>query len=579
VIGPRKLLFAMIFILAVAGPSAVAATASANDIYFAQNAQGANNGQDCADAYAYNDGTNGINKAANWAPGNTLHICGTISAPAGTNLITCQASGSSSGPITIKWESGAILQEPYFGTGGSAGINLTGCNYITLDGGNTGVASLPTSSQAYNTGGVIQAYANGTSGTSACPGASSTGTAACTYQTNPTTLIQAANSNNLTVENLVIGPAYVVTATDGNNGAPGAAGIYFQGSNVTITNNQFHDDGIGIDNTSYGTASNTVISNNDFQEQGWALGCAGATGVNANYQFYGNHLHNFDRWTLTPAHVNGIHCYDLGQGSAGGISSFYLYNNLFDGNMGSCCWTAWAYFEADGPGQNWVANTGALYAFNNVFVAPSNCCLNGNGLLNYGGGQGHMILNNYFYGTQAQGGPCIDFTGSGPGQTIENNVFENCGQVIAGTTFDGNPAPAWVTWDYNIYANISSGNTAWAVNSINTNSLSTWQSGCGCDAHSNAQMGSLLADITNEGVPSAGYMGIAQGANLTNIASGNLAALDYDTSAGNARTPVQRPGGTCSTQGTTSCWDIGGYQLASGDPPPAAPAGLKAVVQ
>ena len=49
--------------------------------------------------------------------------------------------------------------------------------------------------------------------------------------------------------------------------------------------------------------------------------------------------------------------------SGGGIDSFHLYNNLFDGPMGSGGWTAWVYLEANGPGSNWVTATGTLPCF------------------------------------------------------------------------------------------------------------------------------------------------------------------------------------------------------------------------
>ena len=549
--GSPKQWFALLFLFAAV------AYGSASDIYFAQSAQGSGTGASCANAYAYNDPSNGINTSGMWVAGNTLHICGTITAPAGTNIVSAKSSGSSSNPITVKFEPNAVLQEQYFGTGGSAGIYLSGANYVTVDGGGSGL---------------IQATSNGTAGTNACPAG------ACTRQVGNSTVIEAMGVSNITIRGLRCDNVYVQTARD-SVGNTGISCIHFQGSNVSIHDNTLANAGEGIDNTEYRADSNTQIYNNDFHEDGWGIGCAGGAVNNSNYQIYNNHFHDFDRWTNGggATHVNGIHCFDL---SGGGISSMYLYNNLFDGKMGNCCWTAWVYLEANGPGNNWNGSSGTLYAFNNVFVAGATCCNNGNGLLNYGGpsATGHMVVNNYFYGTQAQAGPCIDFTGSGPGQTIMNNVFQNCGQVAAGSTFQGNPAPGWKTWDYNIYANISSGNSAWSVNSINTNSFSTWQSQCKCDAHSQAQMSSLLADITSEGVPSAGYVGIQQGANLMSIATGNLSALAYDTTAGNTRAAAARPSGSCSTQGASSCWDIAAYQYgAGGNTAPAAPTGLAAV--
>ena len=166
--------------------TATAATSGGNNIYFAQTAHGANNGADCADAFAYNDGSNGINKSANWVPGNTLHVCGTISVGAGQNIISAQASGTNGNPITIKFEPGAILQAPHFGTGNSAGITLSGHNFIVVDGGNTGNAT----SGTLWTGGLIQNYANGSSGANNCPGVNNTNTGACTSQANPTTIIR-----------------------------------------------------------------------------------------------------------------------------------------------------------------------------------------------------------------------------------------------------------------------------------------------------------------------------------------------------------------------------------------------------
>ena len=261
-----SLMFLIMAVLSLLLPSRAAAASS---IYFAQTAQGAANGADCADAYAYNDGTNGINKSQNWVAGNTLHICGTITGSSGANLVAAQGSGASGNPITIKFEPGAILQDPVCGTGSSACIYISGHNFITIDGGNTGKAT----TAGKWTGGLVQSYANGSSGANNCPGVDNTYTGACSNQVLNVTMIEAIGSNNITIENL--GPCVGSVGAFGN-GAPGNDCIHFQGSNVTITNNQFIYSGISIDNTSYGRASNTDISDNDFQQQGWGIGCAGA---------------------------------------------------------------------------------------------------------------------------------------------------------------------------------------------------------------------------------------------------------------------------------------------------------------
>ena len=83
----------------------------ATDIYFAPSAQGAANGTDCADAYLITDITHGINVAGNWVAGNTLHLClGTYSFSGGSAYISSQGAGSTGNPITLKLETGAVLQ-------------------------------------------------------------------------------------------------------------------------------------------------------------------------------------------------------------------------------------------------------------------------------------------------------------------------------------------------------------------------------------------------------------------------------------------------------------------------------------
>jgi len=580
-----SLMFLIMLLLSLLLPSRAAAAAN---IYFAQTAQGANNGADCADAYAYNDGNNGINKSVNWVPGNTLHICGTISVGQGVNVITAQASGSSGNPITIKFEPGAIINSPYFGNGGNSGINLSGQSFITIDGGNTGNATGPGGDvpPVYWTGGLIQNYANGSSGQNNCPGIANTWAGACTNYyggSNTSTIIQANGSNNITIENL--GPCVVAVVTGGNfqNGAPGEACIQFSGSNVTITNNQFVWDGIGIDNTNYGNVTNTVISNNYFTEQGWALGCAGANVTNTNYQFYGNWLHNFDGWTQTGAHVNGIHCYD---GSGGGIASFYLYNNAFDGNQGTSGWTTWVYLESNGPGDNWDNNTGTLYAFNNVLVDSVGL---GNGMIQTGGGVNHMIAYNSFWGCQGNGcaaagsgavDKCLQIGGTGT--NVIGNAFIHCGQFMTADPHSGQ-TPSIGTFDYNVYGTAQAGTPFWQLNGTSQSTFSGWQSACGCDAHSrsgNDNLTAALSGITNLGVISSGYIGMEWGQNLSGNATGLMAALGSGTTAGNTVTPSPRPGGSCSTQGSSSCWNVGAYNGSSGSAgPPPAPTDLIASVE
>ena len=141
----RKLLTLAMFLL-------TALPASATDFYYAATLAGSNNGTSCANAYAYTDATNGISTAGKWVAGNTLHICGTITGSGGATAITAAGNGSSGNPITIKFETGAQLDAPYWGgnafSSSAGAISCVGHSYITIDGG---------------VNGIIQNTANGTS--------------------------------------------------------------------------------------------------------------------------------------------------------------------------------------------------------------------------------------------------------------------------------------------------------------------------------------------------------------------------------------------------------------------------------
>jgi len=161
----------------------VASPAAATDIYVAQSATGASNGADCADAYP----VTWFNTAANWGtqigPGVTVHLCGTI-----TTSLTAQGNGAAGSPVTILFESGAILSQPY--CAGDACLNLTGRSYITVDGG-TPCGYINGADLTCN--GTIQNTTNGTN---------------LANQIN-STAIDATGGSNIEVRNLLIQHLYV----------------------------------------------------------------------------------------------------------------------------------------------------------------------------------------------------------------------------------------------------------------------------------------------------------------------------------------------------------------------------------
>src|SRR5438477_624060 len=101
-----------------------ASRAYAADVYFASASAGSANGTSCANAYAWNDGTNGISTVGKWVAGNILHVCGTITCTNNsTGFATSQAAGTNGNPITIKFESGSILTCPAWTTAGAIVLN------------------------------------------------------------------------------------------------------------------------------------------------------------------------------------------------------------------------------------------------------------------------------------------------------------------------------------------------------------------------------------------------------------------------------------------------------------------------
>ena len=132
-----------------------AVSARAADIYVAQTSTGGNTGANCANAQASSSLT-----ATDWSAGNTIHLCGTFSGAAGSNIVTARGSGTSANPITLKFEAGAVLQAPYF-SGSSGAINVSGRSYIIIDGGGP-CGFTPASGDSSTTNcGVIQNTANG----------------------------------------------------------------------------------------------------------------------------------------------------------------------------------------------------------------------------------------------------------------------------------------------------------------------------------------------------------------------------------------------------------------------------------
>ena len=519
--------------------------AGANDIYIAQTSAGAGTGADCADAYAYTF----FNAAGNWgtgagkiSPGTTVHLCGTFTGTAGQTLLTSQGNGSSGSPITIHFETGAVLTAPYWSSNGA--IRLFGAAYIVVDGG---------------TNGIIQNTANGTG---------------LAYQQSSRAIVALYACNYCEVKNLTVSNLYVHAQCEASSGCDTTVdqtsvnAVQFSGTNVLIHDNTIHDIGWAIfqEYVTNGDTGIQIYNNNIYNMDHGFAGGAGPNVTVPLLSIYNNHFHDMAAWDTGTAdhyHHDGIHIFSS-LSPVGKIQNLYIYNNLFDGNEGSCCVTAWVFLEggASAGSTPWTDSTGTAYIFNNVIVGSIDT---GNGQLSIGSGTGHQVLNNTILGVnQGKNGSCLLFDTAATNVTVENNAISGCNQLLA----NGNPQPtSFALIDYNAYGgNITGGNPHFNFAAFNANTFSAWRTVCGCDAHSVASLGTAFS-MTSEGAPQAVFMGLRAGADLSSLATGPLASLSSDTSAGGTHTPVVRP--------SSGAWDMGAYAYSSAVNPPT---GLTVVV-
>jgi acetyltransferase-like isoleucine patch superfamily enzyme len=560
---------------------------SGQQLYFAQTAQGSGNGTSCANAYAYNDSTYGVNgtQTASWVAGNTINLCGTITVPAGGGVVV-NGSGTSSAPITIYWQPNAILQAPYF----SNGIYLDGRTYITINGG---------------TNGILQNTANGSG--------------LANHIEDTGIYFADKGANNITVENLTIANIYVhnppvmLTSMTGTtamcSGTCGlSAGAFVQiektsssacnaevtitsatsisfsyatisdctsatggdaadetihaaqseciaarGSDITIANNVMHDAGWCVRQfVQIGSANVSIYNNRIYNiDHGWITGTAGSGTTVGPFSFYSNQVGPFSNWNDSSAlnhyHHDGIHCYS--PGAPGHLSALNIYNNVFNsGTTETSGFTGEIFIEGANHSAPCSDNTSPINIFNNVFLGMTPIQ---NGYVVVGTGAVSMFNNTCIDNNPADvtsgGGSCYHLVGAtGPGTVnFQNNVATSSFNLIGLST-----AVSSITIDYNVYAN--GGKAAFSYTSTwPPSKFSSWRSAIAGDVHSTYI---ASAGLSSTGVPSAGSAISGAGTNLTSLCA-ELPPLCYTTSAGNTVTPVARP--------ANGAWDVGAYPAAS----------------
>ena len=530
----------------------IAGVAKGNDVYLSQAGGGA--GSSCSSTLAVSY----FNTAGNWTsgtptgtkigPGTTVHLCGTFTFAAGVSGLTVQGSGASGNPVTIHFESGAVLQSPYFpgeiGVLGGA-IVISGKNYITVDGGGAN--------------GLIKNTLDGSPGET-CPGG------ACAYQ-QPTSGVYIADSTGTTVENLTIGPLYVdcgasTSCTD--SAGQNTSDITVDTGTITnlvINGNYLGEARMGFNEATGNSSvvSNVTISNNTTNDNDWSL-IIGAddTSTLSGISFYGNDVSNWTDWENPPAtyHQDGVFIYAGGTTPA---TTVEIYDNYFHGNFGTA--GGGTSFISCGTNEPPAQGNMTCNIFNNLFVStPPGATAAWLSQV-----KASNIYNNTFIGPGAYSGPTpliITINSA----IVKNNIFYDWETAIA--TYDTSFSSIAAS-NYNLFYDMVG--TLWFSANIGVGSgpqytYAQWQ-GLGYDGNSTTGNPNLSTSYLLQ----SGSAAIGAATNLT-----SLGITQLDTSA----PATFGVGGACGTGGcaarpSTGAWDIGAYQ--SVDNPLAPPSNLAAV--
>lgn len=292
------------------------ALGSSGATYFATQAgAGSRNGLNSANAWAISD----VNTSSNWSspsvvvgkisPGDTLKLQGNV-----TTRLDVQASGTAGNIITILFDAGAHMSNPYWDNSGA--ISGFQKDYITVDGGAAGIIGGYFGDPS-KVNGYIECTANGTNLANQVNSAG-VSTNGCQY---------------FTVKNLAIINLYVRVA--GPDNAAGAAAIRFNDGNgrgqthLLATNCYIHDTSTGVD-FDYGTGDTYEMSFTTVFNCNWG-GRDGDRGAGATMHgllVHDNYFHDFTTWdaaTDIGLHHNGFYYWAESGGTAYEAS---FYNNV-----------------------------------------------------------------------------------------------------------------------------------------------------------------------------------------------------------------------------------------------------------
>jgi hypothetical protein len=485
--------------------------------FVAQSQTGTGDGSSCANA----SDIGVLSTPMDWTPGNIIGLCGTI-----TSTITALGSGTSRNPIIVYWEPGAIVEAPVCsgsGDGASGCVDIHGHSNITLNGGSNGI---------------VESTANGT---------------ALAHHTNYVDGVYAEDCSGCTIENLAIQNMYVEGSGSNDCSADpqGNVGIWYSGSNTTITHDTFANEADGAMLATIGPSdTNMVISHNTFTNVGTGMNWVSNTNGGGNagpILFDHNTLKDFSLWDTGARdcyHQDGIHCWDgVGFTPTHYGAGMFIYDNVESGMDSTANANGYTFMEGGSGADATVCadSTSPIYAFNNVLSG-----IGSNGLLGIFSGE-PIALNNTFLGGSSSSGACWSANSDAVNAEFENNAVQGCGNLMANTK-----ASTYATGqpDHNQYAHGGANAFVCAISFFTFSSFANWQScsrsslGGGSGAETSSSTHTSLA-LNADGSPRGGSPVIGAGANLTRLCTGNLRPLCTEING------TARP--------ATGAWDAGAY--------------------
>ena len=442
--------------------------------------------------------------SSNWGSGSTqigpdtlVLLCGTLSVtengtPTYTTGITVYNNGTTGHPITIRFDTSAVLQANAFGGFNcssttncgvpalAAGIFIKGtncpggtCSNITIDG--------------QNRAGLIQNLLNGDS-SQTCVGGT------CSMKQSSIG-IYADTCSNIVVQGMRIKNIYfTATGSDMGGAAYWANTIAVQsGCSITATNNEFSDAYNTLYDFDYGSI--TVVSTNNTMHHMCHMieaGNGSNTAYGATFSSINDEVYDWSNWGVagnTGCHTDGLILYQM----PGGVVSQFNINGL--------------YAHGDLNVNNSGAATGYIWCNNTAVSTPTvgSGCLITNGIFDSSmvpssSSFSHIwynLANTFMYNNTFKGNGANNSTGANaaltaivlstdtPAAKVENNLFINfyIDYTNQGYATTWHIPQQFVTSDYNdFYTTVSKFATD---QTTNYTTFASWRAATGSpDPHS-----------------------------------------------------------------------------------------------